>query len=600
MAQGLYFIGCDQVGRLDEMFAARVAKTPDHLAYRYFDARSETWCDRTWRETAQQVGRWQAAMEAQGLVAGDRVAIMCRNSWEWVIFDQAAMGLGLVVVPVYTNDRPDNLAWILQNAGARLLVVEDHAQWEVLRDCAAFDVLDAVVSLTPVSQDGGRQALAIEQWLPQAGASLKTLGGDPDAVASIVYTSGTTGRPKGVMLSHRNILFNVDAALQLYPVSVDDIFLSFLPLSHTFERTVGYYLPMSAGAAIAYSRGIPQLAEDLQAVRPTLLIAVPRIFERVYGRIQAGLAEGSSVKRALFSAATRAGWQRFEYDQGRCGWHVGLLWQPLLDRLVGAKVRARLGGRLRYAVSGGAALSPAIARTFIGLGMEICQGYGLTETSPVICGNTREDNLPETVGTPLPGIEVRVADNGELLTRSPCVMRGYWQDEQATAAAIDADGWLHTGDRGAIGLNGHITITGRLKEIIVLANGEKVPPGDMETAIALDPLFDQVMVIGEGKPYLAAMLVPDMTAYRAWLAQRGLDPDDSASDADLGVHEALVELVGSHLHDFPGYAHVYRVAVVREPWTVENGLLTPTLKVRRARVIDAHQAEYDALYTGHD
>ncbi len=599
MAQGLGFIGLDRVQRLDSLFAERVSESPDRPAYRCFDAASNTWIERSWRETAVQVARWQAAMTNLGLAVGDRVAIMCSNSWEWVIFDQAALGLGLVVVPVYTNDRPDNLAWILENAGARLLVVEEQAHWESLQRCAALDQLTAVVSLTAVSGGGARQPVALDAWLPALGDPLQTRGGDPDELASIVYTSGTTGRPKGVMLSHRNILFNVDAALQLYPVGPDDVFLSFLPLSHTFERTVGYYLPMSAGAAIAYSRGVPQLAEDLQLLQPTLMIAVPRIFERIYGRIQAGLAEASPIKRALFNAAARAGWRRFEYDQGRRGWHPGLVWQPLLDRLVGAKVRARLGGRLRYTVSGGAALSPAIAQTFIGLGVVICQGYGLTETSPVISGNTLGDNRPETVGTPLPGVAVRVADDAELLTRSPCVMRGYWQDAPATAAVIDADGWLHTGDRAAIGPDGHITITGRLKEIVVLANGEKIPPGDMETAIALDPLFDQVMVTGEGRPYLGALLVAEMTAYRAWLKARGLNPDDPACDTDPAVQEALVARVAARLHDFPGYARVYRVAVIRDAWTVENGLLTPTLKLRRAKVLAAHQAEYEGLYAGH-
>lgn len=600
MQQLLGYIGLDRADRLDRLFTERVQATPAGAAYRFYDAVAAGWQTRSWQETADQVARWQQAMQQQDLVLGDRVAIMCSNCWEWVIFDQAALGLGLVVVPIYTNDRPDNLAWILENAGARLLLVEAQSQWQALRACADLDALQAVISLSAVDAREPRAPLSLDDWLPPLGATLQTRGGNPDELATIVYTSGTTGRPKGVMLSHRNILWNVDAALQCYPVSEADLFLSFLPLSHTFERTVGYYLPLAAGACVAYSRGVPQLADDLLQLQPTLLISVPRIFERIYGRIMDGLAQGSSLKRWLFKSAVSVGWHRYAHGQGREPWRFSLLWHPLLDRLVGARVRARLGGRLRFTVSGGAALAPEIARSFIGLGVVVLQGYGLTETSPVISGNTLSDNLPETVGKPLPGVVVRVAYSGELLTRSRCVMLGYWQDAKATAQVIDAEGWLHTGDQAKIDDAGHITITGRLKDILVLSNGEKVPPADMESAIAMEPLFDQVMVVGEGKPYLAAMLVLEPQAYAAMLKPLKLSAKDPHSDGDPRVQELLLARVAARLQSFPGYARIFRVVVLREPWTVENGMLTPTLKLRRNRVLAAYRAQYEALYSGHD
>jgi long-chain acyl-CoA synthetase len=437
----------------------------------------------------------------------------------------------------------------------------------------------------------------VTDWLPKDGGKLSERNGDPHQLASIVYTSGTTGRPKGVMLSHHNMLWVAHGSLTVIDCYQQDVFLSFLPLSHTFERTGGYYVPMMAGAAVAYARSVAQLGEDLAMVQPTVLVAVPRIFERVYGRIEDQMAQKPAVARGLFDLAVRVGWKRFLHHQGRGGFSPLLLLWPLLDRLVARKISARLGGRLRIAVSGGAPLSPEIARVFIGLGVPIIQGYGLTETSPVISANPLHDNEPASVGVPLRGIQVRIGADDELLVKSPGNMLGYWNNHSATKQVIDPEGWLHTGDQARIERN-HIYITGRLKDILVLSNGEKIPPADMELAVALDPLFEQVMVVGEGRPYLTALLVLDAHHWTAFAAELGVDAKDRATLKLEKVVSAVQARVKRALKDFPGYAKVRRVSLSLDPWTIENGLITPTLKIKRPKVLETCAECVEAMYTG--
>lgn len=590
----------EQAQTLAGLLRERVRRSPDAVAYRQFNPQTQQWEDMRWGELGQMVARWQAALAREGLEHGDRVAVMLRNCREWVMFDQAAAGMGLVVVPLYTDDRPENIAYILQNAGARLLLIggKDHwARIAQVRDQLGF--LLRIVSVTPVPDASDPRLLSLDAWLPAGDYALQVEDGGGDALATIVYTSGTTGRPKGVMLSHRNILWNAYAAQLKISVYPDDLFLSFLPLSHTFERTVGYYLPMMCGATIAYNRSIPELATDLLTIRPTILVSVPRIFERIYNKIQAGLTKKTPLARRLFTTAADIGWQRFEYQQGRAARSAGLLLWPLLNKLVAAKVMARLGGRLRFAVCGGAPLPPAIARLFIGLGLPLVQGYGLTETSPVLAANSIEDNQPFSVGTPLADVEVRIGAEDELLVRSPGVMLGYWDDAGATAAMIDAEGWLHTGDQVRIDEQRHVFITGRLKEILVLANGEKVPPADMEMAILMDPWFEQVMVIGDNRPFLSALIVFNAERWPLEAARLGLDPEAEDALNDERVCAAVLRRVAECIREFPGYAQIRRVACYREPWSVDADLMTPTLKLRRARVLEHGRDDIERLYAGH-
>ncbi len=593
-----YFITPEQAGTLAGLFRERVHRAPDTTAYREYDAAAGRWVDYRWHDIARLAARHQQAFAAEGLAAGDRVAVMLRNSHEWVAWDQAALGLGLVVVPLYVEDRPENTAYVLGDAGVRVLLIEGTEHWHRLQPLLGdLPDLQRIVTRDPVVDEDPRLR-PLSAWLPEAAPAFAARALDPATPATIVYTSGTTGKPKGVVLSHRNILTNTFASVCAVPAEPDDRFLSFLPLSHMLERTAGYYLPMMSGASVAFARSIPQLAEDLEGQRPTVLISVPRIYERVYNRLRAQLEERPPTARRLFALTVSVGWARFLHRQRRGPWRPSFLLWPLLQRVVSRKVMQRLGGRMRAAICGGAPLSLEVARLFIGLGLELLQGYGLTEASPVIAVNRTHDNDPAGVGPPLDGVEVRIGAGGELLARGPNVMLGYWNRPEATAQMIDAEGWLHTGDTARIE-DGRVYITGRLKEIIVLANGEKVPPADMELAIALDPLFEQIMVLGEGRPYLTALAVLNADAWRTLAAQRGLDPEDPASLRAEAVQTAVLERIGRRLSAFPGYAQVRRAALLLEPWTIEANLMTPTMKLRRREILEHHADLVDELYEGH-
>ncbi|MCC7182381.1 MAG: long-chain fatty acid--CoA ligase [Rhodocyclaceae bacterium] len=592
-------ISAAEAGTLAGLFRERVRRSPEATAYRFYDALNETWTDVSWDQIAREVRRWQCALAAEQLQRGDRVAIMAHNSRFWVTFDQAALGLGLVVVPLYTEDRPDNVAYVLDNAGVKLLVIGGQPQWAQLRDRVRdLRGLKRIVSVGAIAEPDSDRTMPLcllTDWLPTGSSELETPELAGKDLATIVYTSGTTGRPKGVMLTHWNLLSNAWASMQAVKVAPHHVFLSFLPLSHVFERTIGYYLPMMAGITVAHNRSIADLPADLQTIRPTSLITVPRIFERVHVKILEGLAAKSALARRLFDFTTVTGWRRFEYQQGRARWHPCLALWPALKRLVADGITAGFGGRLEVVISGGAALPPEVSRVFIALGIPILQGYGLTEASPVVSVNRIDNNRPHGIGLPLPGVEIRTGEHEELLVRGDNVMAGYWNNPEATAAVLDADGWLRTGDRLRID-DGHLAIIGRIKDIIVLSTGEKIPPVDMEHAISADPLFDQVMIIGEARPALIALVVLNPAEWEKLAAANGI----SVTEYDTHTAEGLfVARVARCLHDFPGYARIRRVVATREEWTVANGLLTPTLKIKRPQVQQHYADAIEAMYRAH-
>lgn len=588
---------------LSELFYERVKRSGTSVAYRYYDNVDEVWKDLTWHDISKQVELWHNAFRHEGLVKSDRVAIMMGNCPDWVIFDQAAYSLGLVVVPVYTNDRTENIRYILENANVKVFFIEELAQCKrLIDDETVFDsngLKDLLRIVTHQSIDGynNPRLVQVNKWLPSYTETLQRENIEPDDLATIVYTSGTTGRPKGVMLSHNNIFSNAHSGAIFEHFDSDDVFLSFLPLSHMFERTAGYYMPMIIGAKVAYARSIEKLGEDLLSIKPTVLVTVPRIFERVYNKIHDQLENKSAIARGLFSLAVKVGWYRFLFQQKRQSWHPKLLLWPILNKLVAGKILAKLGGNLQLAVSGGAALAPEIAKTFIGLGLTISQGYGLTETSPIVSTNKLSNNDPFSVGQTMGNVEVKLGDNDELLVKGPTVMLGYWGNKEATKQVIDSNGWFHTGDKAKIE-NNHIYITGRIKEIIVLANGEKVPPSDIELAISSDSLFEQVIIIGEAKPFLTAIITVEEANWQEFAKKLSVPVDESSLELDV-VKNVFLDRINKQLEEFPGYAKVIRVHIVLNPWDIEGGLITPTLKLKRSEISKKYKEEIEELYRGH-
>ncbi len=534
--------------------------TPERVLYRQF--LEGGWRDISAREIAAYAARWQQYLRAEGFARGDRIALCLRNGIHWVAADQAALGLGLVVVPLYVDDNPENVAWCLENSGARLLVAETSRMADALANVSA--TLPRILCLT-AEPGSGREP--VEAALPKQAPEFEVAPLEAGALATICYTSGTVGRPKGVMLTHGNVLANVAGCERTRLARPDDVFLSFLPLSHMFERTGGYYLPLSIGAKVAYARSVSQLAEDLASERPTVMYAVPRVFERFASRVNEALAK-APMKKRLFDSVVAAGGRALRGE-------AGLLERVVLALLRGSVARpvlARLGGRMRFAVLGGAPLDPAIAWLFIGLGLPVLQGYGMTEASPVISVNRIEDNAPESVGRPLDNVEVKIAPGGELLARGASIMKGYWNLPEATAMTLDGERWLHTGDLAEI-RGGKIFIRGRLKDVLVLSNGEKLPPQDVELAILGDPVFEQGVLVGEGRPFLTLVAVTQETD-----------------------EKTLIQRANDRLKGFPRYIRVRRVVATRDPWTVDNGLLTPTLKVKRERVQKKFGGEIERAY----
>lgn len=593
---------------LPQLLAYRAASTPDAEAYRAFDPGTQAWTSLTWAQAAERVGTWAQALAAMQLPAAARVAILLPNGLHAMCADQSTLATGCVPVPLHAIDNPGSIAYILADCEASMLIVGQAEQWEKIRAVGTpFPALRAVVitdddtsAFTPTAGSGGGPAVgSLVQWLAGASAAPAPVTTPPgaDDLAAIVYTSGTTGKPKGVMLTHRNVVSDVKAVLDRIAPTVDDVFLSFLPLSHTFERTGGYYLPIAAGSCVAYARSVALLADDLKTVRPTVLVSVPRIYERIHAKLLEKLSP-TPWKMQLYEAAQNKGWARFCAAQGlpapsanegsAAGWMAALPW-PLLQALVAQPLLAQFGGRVRVAVSGGAPLSPTIAKCFLGLGLPLVQGYGMTETAPVVSVNSLNDNDPACVGKALPGVEVRIGDNRELQVRGPIVMKGYWKRPEDTAKILGADGWLGTGDQAEI-VNGRIYIKGRIKEIIVTSTGEKIPPGDLELAMMADPLLEQTFVVGENRPFIACVAVLKADEWQRLAADLGLSAQDAASLNHPSVHRAVLARIEKNTASFARYAVPRAVHCTLTPWTIENTFMTPTLKLKRNNLM-AHFAE---------
>lgn len=589
--------GLADIKTLPQLLRWRVEATPAVEAYRHFDATAQRWVSQSWREIDAGFELWRRALAAEEFAPGERAAILMPNGIAHIAMDQAALSRGLVPVPMHAVDNPDSIAYVLVDSGALLLFVDTLERWQAI--VATGQPLDHLKRVVCADASGlitpNARIVGLDHWLaqaPGATAPLPDVAIEPHDLAAIVYTSGTTGRPKGVMLSHGNVVANVKAIAHRIAAEPHDVFLSFLPLSHTFERTGGYYYPIAAGACVAYARSVPQLSEDLKRVQPTVLVSVPRIYERIFALIMQHRASASYIERLLLDLTIAVGGRRFDARQrhGVPSLLDRLAW-PLLKRLVADKVLARLGGRLRVAISGGAPIAEPVIRLFLALGLDVLQGYGMTETSPVVSVNTIEDNDPHSVGHVLDGVEVRLGENDELLVRGPSVMLGYWHKPEETRRVKDADGWLHTGDQARIE-NGRITITGRIKDILVTSTGEKIAPVDLETAILADPLFEQALVVGEQRPFLTALVVLNA---KAWVQEK---ERLAASGKQGGAAEraALLARIAAAVKAYPSYATPRAVWWTLDPWTIASGLLTPTLKNKRPALERRFADEIEHVY----
>jgi len=589
--------GLAGIRTLPQLLRWRVEATPAAEAYRHFDASSRRWVSQSWREIDAEFELWRRALAAEALAPGERIAILMPNGVAHIAMDQAALSRGLVPVPMHAVDNPDSIAYVLVDSGALLLFIDTLERWQAI--VATGQPLDHLKRVVCADAGGlitpDARIVGLDHWLaqaPGATAPLPDVAIEPDDLAAIVYTSGTTGRPKGVMLSHGNVVANVKAIARRLKAEPHDVFLSFLPLSHTFERTGGYYYPIAIGACVAYARSVPQLSEDLKHVRPTVLVSVPRIYERIYALIMQHRASAGWIERTLLDLTIAVGGRRFDARQrhGAPSLPDRLAW-PLLKRLVAHKVLAQLGGRLRVAVSGGAPIAEPVIGLFLALGLDVLQGYGMTETSPVVSVNIPDDNDPHSVGHVLDGVEVRLGENDELLVRGPSVMLGYWGKPEETRRAKDADGWLHTGDQARIE-NGRITISGRIKDILVTSTGEKIAPVDLETAILADPLFEQALVVGEQRPFLAALVVLNAKAWveeKERLAARG-------QQGGAAERAALLARIAAAVKAYPSYAAPRAVWWTLDPWTIAAGLLTPTLKNKRPALERRFADEIEHIY----
>lgn len=581
----------------------------------------------TWDQVYDDAHSLAAYMVKHGIEAGDRVAILSENRYEWAVVDLALQLIGAINVSLYTSLPPNQCEYILKNSEAEMFFVSTGIQLkkarEVFDNCEdlnrviAFDepnissyLDDAYVSLfDEVMNEGVKELPKVEDEIDRRSKAI-----EPEDLATLIYTSGTTGKPKGAMLTHRNIVSNIKAAHQRIDIMETDRCLSFLPLCHSFERTAGYYAMMAGGAEIYYAESVDTVAKNMTEAHPTIIMSVPRLFEKIYNLVSKSVEEGSAVKQKIFNWAQKVG---RKYADGQRG--LVSMKKKLADKLVFDKLKERTGGRIRFFVSGGAALPAEIGHFFMGAGLNIIEGYGLTETSPVMCCNTYGDEKMGTVGKVLPGVTVAIqrledskiiaeisgedyptdhnSEQGEILCKGPNVMEGYWKNKEATREMIDDDGYLHTGDVGKF-VDGKLQITDRIKHMIVNAGGKNIYPGPIEDLFKTSKWIDQLVVVGERQPYMAALIVPDFEVLEAYAHEKGIEYD---SIEDLIQKDEIQKIynkeVRSHSKDLASHEKLRDFRIVPNEFTVESGELTPTLKIKRRIVEDKYGHLIDDIFS---
>ncbi|HVZ37937.1 MAG TPA: long-chain fatty acid--CoA ligase [Candidatus Kapabacteria bacterium] len=572
-------------------------------------------------ELYRDVEAFALGLRALGLSHGDRIGVMSENRLEWIVADFACACAGLVNVPVFPILTPKQVEYIFNNAEVKGVIVSNALQLnKAMKIADTIPTLEHTIVMQPdalerepaarergarlfgaITEEGRALAEAVPGQLERLAAEIR-----PSDLLTLIYTSGTTGNPKGVMLSHGNFASNVTGAASAFPIDPTDVVLSYLPLCHAFERTTGYYTCFAAGATTAFADSIETVPENLLEVHPSVMTSVPRLFERIKNRVEKSVQAGPEKKRRIFHWAMRIGVKRFRrLQRGRMVGPILALRNAIADALVFSKVRERVGGNVKMFVSGGAALPNDIAEFFFALGLRIIEGYGLTESSPVISANPFERQKLGTVGKPLSNVEVRIAPDGEILTRGPHVMVGYYRDPVATAEAIDPEGWLHTGDIGIIDEDGYLKITDRKKHLFVSSGGKNIAPAPIENAILASRFVDQIMLIGDHRPFVTALIVPDFDALADVAGLQGITPPDLRTAEgrraflEMDTVQLAIEADIKRLQrDLSPFERVRRFELVAEAFTVDNGMLTPTLKVKRKVVEEKYAPLIDGMYEG--
>src|SRR5690348_6429313 len=558
------------------------------------------------RTLGERVRRTALGLQALGVKRGDRVAILSENRPEWAIADYACLTAAMTDVPIYHNLPPDQVAYILRDCGATAIFVSTAAQADkvrqIRRDCPA---LHTVIGFSVTREDGVDLTIAELEAKGAAGESQPSIAAyrsaadavRPDDLATIIYTSGTTGEPKGVMLTHDNVYSNVMAGAVQIPFAGQDSCLSFLRLSHIFERMAGHYLMWQVGASIAYAESIDTVPIDMQLVRPTLVLSVPRLYEKMYARVLENALAGSAVKKRIFFWARGVAdrWATEKLAGKEPGGFLGMQYS-LAQKLVFSKMKERTGRKLRYFVSGGAPLAPEINKFFYAAGLVILEGYGLTETSPVIAVNTPLAFRIGTVGRPVPGVEVMIAGDGEICTRGPHVMKGYYNKPDATAEAIDAEGWFHTGDIGELE-DGFLRITDRKKDLIATSGGKKIAPQPIENKVKTNKYISQAVMIGDKRKFPSLLVVPNWENVEKWAKIKNLIWTDRAQLLQMPIVRAKMEKeVAKELEGLARFEMPKKIGLLEYDFSVERGELTPTLKVKRRVIDQQYKNVIDALY----
>lgn len=556
----------------------------------------------SWSEMEAMVRDLGGFLLARGVKPGDRIAIFSPNRFEWWVADLATLSIGGVDVPVYSTNSAEEACYILEHSGCGICFTGEEEQLQKIQEVRhRLPGLRTIVACDPAGAASAGIIRFSDALSEGRGAGLedsfdRRLGAiDPDNPATIIYTSGTTGPPKGVMLSHSNFVSNVTQIMTDFSglLVAEDVFLSFLPLSHALERTAGFYLPIRMGATVAFAESFPAIQQNLQEIRPTLIISVPRLYEKIRTGILSKVRHASVIKKALFAWAMRCAKRNLPFvcsARDRDGFFA--LQYAAADRLIFSKLKTALGmDRLKFAVSGGGPLSVPDAEFFLGMGIVILEGFGLTETGPVTHVNRPGRIRPGSVGTPLVNTEVRIEPSGELLVKGPQVMLGYYRDEEATREVFTEEGFLRTGDIGALDDEGFLTITGRIKETIITSGGKSISPQNIENRLKTSRFIEQASVIGERRKYLSALIVPSFEALRKWASEQGVE----AGSRELFVRDERVRAlyereIAEHTAGFSRTEQIRRFTLLPDEWTQDSGELTPTLKLKR-RVIEKKYAD---------